>query len=149
MPFSEPVQSQQPLAREGKIISNTSFEASTSIADPTISVYEIEIQGDSDPDPVPNPKREARKMTENPSDTQKGKTLALCHAISPPSERCNKLPMRCYMERVDHSHFIQNNRVDHTPLHLARGKGYIHPSFHQHFRRRRKILHAWPQNTYA
>ena len=44
MPPLEPVQSQQPLVREGKIISSTSFAASTSIADPSLSVYEIEIQ---------------------------------------------------------------------------------------------------------
>ena len=50
---SEPVHSQQPLAREGKNISSTSFAVSTSIADPAILVYEIEIQGDSHPDPVP------------------------------------------------------------------------------------------------
>ena len=71
MPFSKPVHSQQPLAREGKIISSTSFIASTSIADPAISVYEIEIQGDSEQDPFPTPKLEATKMTGNPSHTQK------------------------------------------------------------------------------
>ena len=43
MPPSEPMHSQQPLAREGKIISSASFVASTSIADPSFSVYEIEI----------------------------------------------------------------------------------------------------------
>ena len=43
MPFSEPVHSQQPLAREGKIISSTSLADSTSIVDPAISVYDIEI----------------------------------------------------------------------------------------------------------
>ena len=89
MPFSKPEHSQQPLAREGKIISSTSFAASTSIANPAISVYEIEIQGDSDPDPLPTSKLEARKMAGNPPDTQKGKTLALCHAILRPSERCH------------------------------------------------------------
>ena len=52
MPFSELVHSQQPLAREGKIISSTSFASSTSIADPVVSVYDIEIQGDLDRDPV-------------------------------------------------------------------------------------------------
>ena len=87
MPFSEPVHSQQPLARKGKNISSTSFAVSTSIEDPTVSVYENEIQGDSNPDPDPTPKREVGKMIGNPSDTQKIKTLALCHAISPPSER--------------------------------------------------------------
>ena len=46
MPPSELVHSQQPLAREGKIIASTSFAGSTSIADPSLSVYEIEIQGD-------------------------------------------------------------------------------------------------------
>ena len=40
---SEPVHSQQPLAREGKIIGSTSFLASTSITNPSLSVYEIEI----------------------------------------------------------------------------------------------------------
>ena len=64
MPFSEPVHSQQPLTREGNKNSSTSFVVSTSIADPTISVYEIDIQGDLDPDPVPTSKLEARKMTE-------------------------------------------------------------------------------------
>ena len=100
IPFSKPVHSQQPLVREGKNISSTSFAVSTSIADPTISVYEIEIQGDLDPDPVPPSKMEARKMIANPSDIQKGKTLALCHAILPPPERCNRLLARCYMARA-------------------------------------------------
>ena len=66
---------------ECKKNSSTSYAVSTSIADPAVSVYVIEILGDLDPDPVPNSKLEARKMTRNPSDTQKGKTLALCHAI--------------------------------------------------------------------
>ena len=108
MPPSEPVHSQQPLAREGKIIASTSFTASTSIADPSLSVYEIEIQGDSDIDSVPTSKLESRKMTGNSPDTQKGKTLPLCHAILPPSERCNRLPVRCYMAR-DRSHYIHKN----------------------------------------
>ena len=69
MSFSEPVHSQQPLAKEGKKIPSTSFIVSTSIADPAVSVYEIEIQGDSDPDLVPTSKLEARKMTGSPSDT--------------------------------------------------------------------------------
>ena len=43
IPFLGPVHSQQPLAREGKIISSTSFVDSTSIADPIVSVYDIEI----------------------------------------------------------------------------------------------------------
>ena len=146
--FPKLVHSQQPLAREGKIISSTSFAASTSIADPAVSVYEIEIRGDSDIDPVPTSKLEARKMTGNPSDTQKGKTLALCNAILPPSERCNRLPVRCYMERAQ-SHYIHKNRPDHTPLHPARGKGYIPPSFHNHFGRRWRSLHARPQDTCA
>ena len=148
MPPSEPVHSQQPLAREGKIIASTSFTASTSIADPSISVYDIEIQGDSDLDSVPTSKLEARKMTGNSPDTQKGKTLALCHAILPPSGRCNRLPVRCYMERAQ-SHYIQKNGYDHTPLHSARDKGYIPPSFHHHFWRRRRSLRARPQNTCA
>ena len=67
MPFSEPLHSQQPLAREGKKISSTSFAVSTSIVDRAISVYVIEIQCDSDPDPVPTSKLEARKMIGNPS----------------------------------------------------------------------------------
>ena len=82
---SEPVHSQQPPAREGKIIASTSFTTSTSIADPSLPVYEIEIQGDSDLDAIPTSKLKARKMTGNSPDTQKGKTLALCHAILPPS----------------------------------------------------------------
>ena len=41
MPPSEPVHSQQPLAREGKTIASNSFAASTSIADPSLSVYEL------------------------------------------------------------------------------------------------------------
>ena len=69
MPFLEPVHSQQPIAREGKNISSTSFAVSTSIAEPTILVYEIEIQGDSDLDSVPTSKLEARKMTGNSPDT--------------------------------------------------------------------------------
>ena len=105
MPPSKPVHSQQPLAREGKIISSTSFATSTSIADPSLSVYEIDIQGDSDLDSAPTSKLEARKMTENSPDTQKGKTLALFHAILPPLERCNRLPVRCYMARAQ-SHYI-------------------------------------------
>ena len=44
MPPSAPVHSQHPPAREGKIIASTSFTASTSIADPSISVYDIKIQ---------------------------------------------------------------------------------------------------------
>ena len=102
---SETVHSQQPPAREGKIIASTSFIASTSIADPSISVYDIKIQGDSDLDSVPTSKLEARKMTGNSPDTQKGKTLALCHAILPPSGRCNRLLVRCYMARAQ-SHYI-------------------------------------------
>ena len=94
MPFSKPVYSQHPLSREGKNISSTYFAVSNSIADLAISVYEIEIQGDSELDLVPPSKLEARKMTGNQSDTQKGKTLALCHVILPPSERCNRFPVR-------------------------------------------------------
>ena len=48
MPFSELVYSQQPLAREGKNISSASFAVSTTIANPAVSVYDIEIQCDSD-----------------------------------------------------------------------------------------------------
>ena len=132
MPFSQPVHSQQPLEREGKNIPSTSFEVSTCIAKLVVSVYEIEIQGDSDLDSVPTSKLEARKMTGNPPDTQKGKTLALCHAILPPSGRCNRLLVICYMERAQ-PHYIQKNGYDHTPLHSARDKGYIPPSSHHHF----------------
>ena len=77
LPFSNLVHSQLPLERGGKNILSTPFAVSTSIseseAEPVVSVYDIEIQGDSDPDPVPTPKREARKMTGNPSDTQRTK----------------------------------------------------------------------------
>ena len=62
--------SQQPLAREGKNIPSTSFVVSTSIAEPIVSIYEIEIEGNSDPDPVPTPKQEARKMIGNTSDIE-------------------------------------------------------------------------------
>ena len=85
-------------------------------------------------------------MIGNPSDTQKGKTLTLSHAILPPSKRCNRLLVRCYMARAQ-SHCIQKNRVDHTPLHLERG--YIPPSFHHHFGRRWRSLHSRPQDTCA
>ena len=134
MPPSEPLHFQWPLAREGKIISSASFAASTSIADPSFSVYEIDIKGDSDLDSVPTSKLESKKMTENPFDTHKGKTLALFHAILPPSKRCNRLRVRCYMERAQ-SHYIHKNRVDHTPFHPVRDKVYIPPSFHHHFGR--------------
>ena len=43
MPPLEPVHSQQPPAREGKYIASTSFTASTSIANPSISVYDLNI----------------------------------------------------------------------------------------------------------
>ena len=43
MPFSEPVHSQQPLERECKNIPSTSFPVSTSIVEPVVSIYEIEI----------------------------------------------------------------------------------------------------------
>ena len=65
----------RPLAREGKIIASTSFTTSTSIANPSLLVYEIEIQGDSDLDSVPTSKLEARKMTGNSPDTQKERLL--------------------------------------------------------------------------
>ena len=87
-------------------------------------------------------------MTGKPSDTQKGKTLTLCHAILPPSERCNRIPIICFMARAE-SHCIQKNTADHSPLHPARDKGYIPPSFHHHFWRRKRSLHTRPQNTYA
>ena len=88
-------------------------------------------------------------MTRNPSDTQKTKNLALCHAILPPSKRRNKLPLICYMARYDQLHCLQKNRVDHTPLHPERGKGYIPPPFHHHFGRRWRSPHARPQDTCA
>ena len=86
-------------------------------------------------------------MTVDSPDTQKGNTLALCHAILPSSERCNRLPVRCYMAR-DQSHYIQKNRCDHAPLHPTRDKGYVPPSFHHQFWRRRS-LHARTQHTCA
>ena len=73
MPFPKPVHSQQVLARKGINIPSNTFVVSTCIAEPTVSVYEIEIQDDLDPDRVPTPKRKARKMTRNPFDTQKTK----------------------------------------------------------------------------
>ena len=83
MPPLEPVHSQQPLAREGKIIASTSFTASTSIADPSLSVYEIEIQGDSDLDSVPTSKLDARKMTRNSPDTERKDPCAMpCNLTS-------------------------------------------------------------------
>ena len=85
-------------------------------------------------------------MTGNPSDTQKGKNLVLCYAILSPSKRCNRIPIICYMERAE-SHYIKKNRADHTPLHIARDKGYIPPSFYHHFGRRRRSLHVRPQDT--
>ena len=88
-------------------------------------------------------------MTEKPSNIQDTKNLALCHTILPHSDRCNKFPIRCYMARSNQSHFLQKNRVDHTPLQPERGKGYITPSFHQHFGRRKRSLHAKPENTCA
>ena len=66
----------------------------------------------------------------------------------PPSERCNRIPIRCYME-MDQSHYIHKNRVDHTLLHPEIGKGYIPPTFHHHFGRRWIILHVRHQDTYA
>src|SRR5713226_919213 len=47
------------------------------------------------------------------------------------------------------SYYIQKNGYDHTPLHSTRDKGYIPPSFHHHFWRRRRSLHDGPQNTCA
>ena len=83
MPPSEPVHSQYPLAGEGKIIASTSFTTSTSIADPSLSVYEIAIQGDLDLDSVPTSKLEARNMTGKPSDTQRKDTCAMsCNITS-------------------------------------------------------------------
>ena len=63
-------------------------------------------------------------------------------------KRCNRIPVRCYMARAQ-SHYIQKNVYDHTPLHSARDKDYIPPSFHHHFWRIRRSLHARPQYTYA
>ena len=73
MPPSEPVHSQQPPTREGKIIASTSFTASTSIADPSILVYDIKIQGDSDLDSVPTSKLETQLTLR--------KERLLCYAI--------------------------------------------------------------------
>ena len=70
MTFLELVHSQQPLAGEGKNISSTYFTVYTSIVDPIVSVYEIDIQGDSAPNLVPTPKRAARKMTRNSSNIE-------------------------------------------------------------------------------
>ena len=86
-------------------------------------------------------------MTGNPSDTQKGKPPTLCYAILPPSERCNRIPLICYMEMAQY-HYIQKNRLDLTPLHPTRGKIYIPPPFHHHFGRIWRSLHARPQDTY-
>ena len=58
LPFSEPVHSQLPLERGGKNIPSTSFAVSTIIAESIVSIYEIEIQGDSNQDPVPTSKLE-------------------------------------------------------------------------------------------
>ena len=69
MPFSDSVYSQKPLVREGKQIPSTFFFVSTCIAKPVVSVYDIEIQGDSDLVPIPTSKQEARKIIGNPSDT--------------------------------------------------------------------------------
>ena len=75
--FLDLLHSQLPLERGGKNILSTPFAVSTSIseseAEPVVSIYEIEIQGDSNPNLVPTPKRAARKMTRNPSDTQRTK----------------------------------------------------------------------------
>ena len=97
MPFSEPVHSQ----REGKNIPSPSLAVSTSIAEPVVSVHEIKIHSDSNSDLVPTSKQEARKMTANSSNIQNTKKLALCHAILPPSEICNKFPVICHMARSD------------------------------------------------
>ena len=60
LPFLDPVHSQLPLKRGGKNILYAPFVVSTRIseseAELVVSVYEIEIQGDSDPDPVTTPK---------------------------------------------------------------------------------------------
>ena len=72
---SEPVHSQQPPTREGKTIASTSFTASASIADPSISIYDINIQGDSNLDSVPTSKLEARNMTGNSPALRKERPL--------------------------------------------------------------------------
>ena len=56
MPFPELVHSQQILSREGINIPSTSLVVSTCTVETAVSVYEIEIQGDSDLDLVPTPK---------------------------------------------------------------------------------------------
>ena len=67
--------SQLPLKRGGKNILYAPFVVSTRIseseAEPVVSVYEIEIQGDLDLDLVPTSKLEARNMSRNPYETQK------------------------------------------------------------------------------
>ena len=55
MPPSETVHSQQPLIREGKNIPSTYFAVSTCIIELAVSIYEIDIQGDSNQ--IPTSKR--------------------------------------------------------------------------------------------
>ena len=60
LPFLDLVHSQLPLERGGKKILSTPFAVSTSILESevelVVSIYKIDIQGDSDIDPVPTPK---------------------------------------------------------------------------------------------
>ena len=119
--------SQLPLERGGKNILSTPFaydNVSTSVLeskaeDLVVSVYEIEdeVHSDLDPNPIPTPNPKSKwsqkiigavgKMTGNPSNIKRTRNqfqkenLALCQASSLPSERCNKLPVRCYMTRYD------------------------------------------------
>ena len=90
MSFLELVHSQ----REGKSIPSPSLAVSTSIAKPVVSVLKIKIDSYSDSDSIPMSKQEARNITGNLSYIQKIEKLGLCHAILPPLERCNKLPVR-------------------------------------------------------
>ena len=119
-----------PFKRGGKPILFTSFtydNISISVSyseseakDSVESVDEIEDEVHSDPDPnpvlTPNPRPKwaqkvievAGNMTGDPSDMKRTRNqlqkenLALCQASSLPSERCNKILVRCYvMVRTD------------------------------------------------
>ena len=94
-------------------------------------------------------------MTRNPPNTNRTRNqfqkenFALCDASSLPLERCNKIPVRCYMARFDQLHCSQKIKVGHVSIPPKRDKGYIPPSFHHHFGRRWRSLHARPQDTCA
>ena len=121
-----------PFERGGKNILYTQFtydnvyigvsQSKSKAEDLVELVYEIEdeVQSDPDPNPVPtpNPKPKweqnvigaAGKMIGNPSDIKMTKNqfqkenLALCPTSSLPSDRCSKIPMKCYMVRTDQLH---------------------------------------------